>query len=83
MLINGPSNHHTKFEIFPVYYGFYKKIFKLRGFSIDFVLWLEWSTNRHINLWENHLFSGFLLKLAVDSEKPQTWYIYIYSGTSE
>ena len=42
---NDPHNHHIKFEIFPVYYG-------LRGFSIGFVLWLECSANRHVNLSE-------------------------------
>ena len=40
-------------------------IFKLRGFSIGFVLWLEYSANRHINPWENHLLS---IKLAVDQK---------------
>ena len=23
---NGPSNYHAKFEIFPIYYGFYKNL---------------------------------------------------------
>ena len=37
---NGPSSHHTKFENFPVYYGFYKTITAvaiatcLEGFSV-------------------------------------------------
>ena len=29
---NGSSNHHTKFENFPVYYGFYKKSSNMRFF---------------------------------------------------
>ena len=39
---NGPSNHHTKFENFPVYYGLYKNL-QIKRFFIGFVLWLECS----------------------------------------
>ena len=39
---NGPRNHHTKFEIFPAYYGFYKNL-QIKRFSISFVLWSEYS----------------------------------------
>ena len=35
-------------------------LYELRDFSMGFVLWLECSASRHINLWENYLLLGFL-----------------------
>ena len=62
---NGPSNHHTKFEIFPIYYRFSWN----KRFSHRFVLWLAHFSQPP---WENHLLLGFL-QISSRSENSQTW----------